>query len=556
MDVLRIQKELKNGVKIDDMKLRVTYYARVSTGKDTQANSFEGQAITYEARIKNNSNWIYVDGYKDKGKSGKTIKGRIEFKKMLEDAKANKFDLIITKEVSRFSRSTIDSLMYTKELMENGVGVLFESQNLLSIDPDKKTFFTIISALGEEEVKMTSQRVKRGLKMAINNNRSVLGNDNIWGYRKKKIEENGISRSVLEIDEEEAKLVRLIYDLYVFDGMGMRSICNELTLRGYKNSNGNEFSFSTIKGILTNPKYKGTYCAGRTEKLDVMSEKIIRKKKSEWIIDEEISSDIIPAIVDKEIWHKANAILQQRHEKMSVEDKTSYQNKYAYSGKIICMKHNKRYHRSMYRYKSGNREVWQCKEYYEKGKKGCDSPILYTNELDEVMRTAIQAVIRDQQSIIDKLLDLYSHDDLEEVRQDKIKNLLKEKAAAEKRLKRARELLLNGTFDESEYLEIKDELSGINDQLEVMDKENCKDVDVKKEIDKLKAFIKDELNFCDGINNQVVDSLLDHIEVSHLVEMNNIRIKVFFKVLGDGGIDYEIKRSKTVGASVCCLSYI
>ena len=166
-----------------------------------------------------------------------------------------KFDFIITKEISRFSRNTLDSIKYTQELLQNGVGVLFQSDNINTLLPDSELRLTIMSSIAQDEVRKISERVKFGFRRAIDNG-VVLGNNKIWGYKK----DNG----KLVIDEEQAEIVRLIFELYATENMGIRSIANELTRIGYLNTEGNPLSFSTIKNILINPKYKGYYCGRKT----------------------------------------------------------------------------------------------------------------------------------------------------------------------------------------------------------------------------------------------------------------------------------------------------
>ena len=209
--------------------------------------------------IKQNTNWVFVEGYIDEGLSGTSVNKRESFLSMIEDAKLKKFDFIITKEISRFSRYTLDSIKYTQQLLSYGVGIFFQSDDINTLMPDAELRLTIMSSIAQDEVRKLSERVKFGFKRAIEKG-VVLGSNKIWGYRKDK--------GKLVIEEEEAKVVRLIYDLYANQRMGMRSICNWLTDNGYKNKNGNGFTFSTVRGILSNPKYKGYYCGNKSHKYD------------------------------------------------------------------------------------------------------------------------------------------------------------------------------------------------------------------------------------------------------------------------------------------------
>ena len=133
MEIKKAREELRRGKTIYDMHLKVAYYGRVSTDKDDQLNSLENQQHYFEDMIKENPNWIFTQGYIDEGISGTAVKNRESFLKMIEDASLGKIDLILTKEISRFSRNTVDSIKYTEYLLKQGVIVYFLSDNLNTI---------------------------------------------------------------------------------------------------------------------------------------------------------------------------------------------------------------------------------------------------------------------------------------------------------------------------------------------------------------------------------------------------------------------------------------
>ena len=219
MNVLKIRNEMRNGKSIFDMPLRVTFYARVSTDKDEQLNSLENQIQYYTDLIQSKVSWTYIPGYIDEGISGTSTKKRDSFLQMIEDAKAGRFDFIITKEISRFSRSTLDSIQYTQELLEHNVGVLFQNDNINTLDPDSEFRLVVMAGVAQDEVRKLSERLKFGFRQAIKNGH-VLGNDKLWGYDKKDC--------ILTINESEAKAVRRIFDLYANQKMGIRRISQKL----------------------------------------------------------------------------------------------------------------------------------------------------------------------------------------------------------------------------------------------------------------------------------------------------------------------------------------
>ena len=208
MDIYDIRTALHYGKSIYDLPLRVTYYARVSTDKDEQLHSLTAQVRYYTEYIQRNPRWIFVEGYVDEGISGTTVGKRENFLKMVQDAEAGHFDFILTKEISRFSRNTLDSIKYTQDLLRFGVGVLFESDNINTLMPDAELRLTIMSSIAQDEVRKISERVKFGFKRAIENG-VVLGNNKIWGYEKRD--------GRLVIQKEEAEMVRTIFNLYPWE---------------------------------------------------------------------------------------------------------------------------------------------------------------------------------------------------------------------------------------------------------------------------------------------------------------------------------------------------
>lgn len=547
MELYDLREQLIAGVSYKDINLNVTFYARVSTDKDEQVNSLENQINYYEKLIKDNPNWTYVDGYVDEGISGTSVKKRESFLRMIDDAEANKFDLILTKEISRFSRDTIDSLQYTKALLDNGVGVLFESDNINTLLPDMEFKLTMMSSMAQEEVRKISDRIKFGHKRAIDSGR-VLGNSKIWGYNK----EDG----KLVKDEKQAEIVKRIFELYVADGGSIRGVVKELHNEGYANGNGNDFSFSTIKSILANPKYKGYYCGRKTQKLDYRSNKRKVFSEDEWIVYED--SDNVPAIVSEELWERANTKLNSRSKVDENGKKTVYNTKYKYSGKIVCGEHKSSYHRTVFKYGSGNKEAWRCKEYALKGKAGCISPTLYTSEIDEIMKIAYSSVVDDDCSVIDDLIEIYK--DVASSMNSKNSNIPEYNKSIKKikaRKEKLLDLCMDGSMSHEEYKKNND---GYNKQIEeiekkIKDEENdaTKNENFIDRLEDMKKIMSDDSDFAEGFPASFVDAMLDRIEVYSTDDKKIINLKVYFKIFYDEQI-YSINRKKNT--SVCYAQYI
>ena len=214
MDIHAVRQQLRTK-SIYDIPLRVTYYARVSSESDEQLNSLENQIRYYEDLIRKNRAWTFVPGYIDEGLSGISTKKRENFNRMVEEAAEDRFDLVITKEISRFARNTLDSIQYTRQLLSYGVGVFFQNDNINTLDEDSALRLSIMSSIAQDELRKLSSRVKFGHQQAIKQN-VVLGNSRIFGYRK--------DQKRLVIDEIEAPMVRALFELYATDQYSMKPI--------------------------------------------------------------------------------------------------------------------------------------------------------------------------------------------------------------------------------------------------------------------------------------------------------------------------------------------
>ena len=547
MDIYEIRQALNSGKTIYDLSLKVTYYARVSTDKDEQIHSLSAQVNYYNEFIKKCPNWQFVDGYIDEGISGTGVKKRENFLRMIDDAGAHKFDFIVTKEISRFSRNTMDSIQYTQELLKYGVGVLFQSDNINTLLPDSELRLTIMSSVAQDEVRKISERVKFGFKRAIENG-VVLGSNRIWGYRKQE--------GRLVIDQKEAEMICTIFDLYANQMMGIRGIANYLSEHGYRNGNGNPFSFSTIRGIIVNPKYKGYYCGRKSTKIDYKLNTVKAFQQRDWIMYED--HEKVPPIVSEELWEKANAILAKRSAKQSAENKSSYQNKYPYSGKIICGVHHTPYYRSVYRYKSGSKEVWQCREYVRNGKRGCQTPVLYTTEANEIMCCSLQDSFIDKTEMTQKLVRLYSDgDSIEKLKTETVKC----RTAMENVMHRKDKLLdlsIDQKISDEEFDLRNNRFNHEYEKLQLQFRELCneesKNQSIQKDTEKLQAAVIQELNFTDGFSIGVVEAALDRMEVFGTDDKNTVEVDIYLHTQQNGQ-KYAVQR-KYGGTSVCFRTYI
>ena len=398
MELYEIRKALMSGKTIYDLPLRVTYYARVSTDTEEQKNSLENQDTYYKNKILSIPKWSLVKGYTDEGITGTSTKKREYFNEMVEDGLNDKYDLILTKEVCRFARNTLDTLQITRNLLAKGKGVYFELDNINTLEQEGELRLTIMASLAQDESRRISERVKFGFNRAIENGK-VLGNNVIWGYTKDNCK--------LKINEEEAKIVRRVFEIYAEGKTGIRRIGDILAKEGFYSSTGKKFCYSTIRRIINNPKYKGWYCGKTTEVIDFLTKERIEIPKEDWI-QYKTTEDIVPQIIDEDLWNKCNEIWDKRSIEFSQNKRGTnrWNSRYLYSGLLVCAEDNKTYWRTKHR-PSANEEFWICSEYKKYGNKvSCTNTELATLELNQIMEKVFNELIENKEKIKNKMLEI------------------------------------------------------------------------------------------------------------------------------------------------------
>lgn len=375
MDILSIRALLRTKP-IYNIPLRVTYYARVSSDTDEQINSLDNQIAYYEDLIKKNTAWTYVPGYVDEGLSGISTKKRKHFNEMIADAKEGAFDLIVTKEISRFARNTLDSLQYTRELLGWGVGVFFQNDNINTLDEDAELRLTIMSSIAQDELRKLSSRVKFGHQQAIKSN-VVLGNSRIFGYRK--------DEKRLVIDESQAPMVRDLFRLYATGEYSMKQLETLFYEQGYRNYNGNKIAHTTMSGIISNPKYKGYYVGNKVRIVDMFTKKQKFLPPEEWVMFKDETGEIVPAIVSEELWDKANEVLTRRSE--DVKNRQGICNHAnLLTGKLYCAHCGAAYYRRESKSKDGAvNSKWVCSNKINNGADACPSFPIYEDEIKPIL---------------------------------------------------------------------------------------------------------------------------------------------------------------------------
>ncbi len=528
MEVRKIRAEMRNGRSFYDMPLRVTFYARVSTDQDEQINSLENQVQYYTELIQSKPNWKFVPGYVDEGISGGSTKKRDNFNRMIRDAKAGVFDFIITKEISRFSRSTLDSIRYTQELLDYNVGVFFQNDNINTLDTDSEFRLVIMAGVAQDEIRKLSERLKFGFRQAIKNGH-VLGNDKLYGYDK--------NDCVLTVNEEEAEIVRIIFDLYGNQRLGTRTISKRLMELGYTSREGNAFNTLTIRHILENPKYKGWYCGNKSQSVDYRTKRNVLLDESEWVTYPDPS---IPAIVSEELWNRANALYKKRREEMkSHSSGLSFHNRYPYSTKIYCEEHGTTFHRQVIQTKKGQQEVWQCKVYRSHGRAACSAPQIRSSDLDLILSDIFKELVRDKEKIIDSLVTVLTNIP-KEVDYGKLRcQVENEMDDLERKKNRLLDLSIAGALTVEEFKERNDafnvQILECQGKLTAIRQEEENRTSEELDIPAIRRALDEALRFTGEIDTALVATILDRVVVKKESTKDDIHLDIFLKL----GSTYE-----------------
>ena len=357
-------------------KSRVAAYARVSTEQDEQQSSYEAQVDFYTHYIQSNPNWEFVSVFADEGITGTNTKKRDGFNLMIQKAMNGEIDLILTKSISRFARNTVDTLQTVRNLKAAGVEVIFEKENLHTMDPKCEVMLTIMSSLAQEESRSISENVRWGKQKSMRDGKVTLAYSHFLGYKKGK---DGRP----EIVEEEAVIIRQIYDLFL-KGKTINEIAALLTEMGAPTPTGRtKWSVSTVKSILSNEKYKGEALLQKTYTVDYLT-KEVRKNNGE-VMSVGVRNSHEP-IIEPEVFDRVQEMLAEYTKR-----RAKVRTKHPFAGKLICGDCGEFYGHKVWRLRSTGEhyDVWYCNHKYD-GNKVCDSPRLRESEVKEAFRKMLQ----------------------------------------------------------------------------------------------------------------------------------------------------------------------
>lgn len=518
--------------KIVDVRKRVAAYCRVSTDHEDQANSFESQQRYFRQYIERNPDWELYEIFADEGISGTNTKKRSEFKRMIACAKEGDFDLIITKEISRFARNTLDSIYYTRDLKKHGVGVIFMNDNINTLDGDAELRLAIMSSIAQEESRKTSERVKWGQKRQMEQGvvfgRSMLGYD--------------VKDGKMTVNEDGAKIVRLIFHKLANENKGTHVIARELREAGITPMRVKEWSNTVILRVIRNEKYCGDLVQKKTFTPDFLShEKKYNRGEEEFVI----IKDHHEPIVSRELFEKANRILDEKS--LTQEGKAKHSNRYPFSGKIKCGCCGSSY---VARYKNRNNgtryKSWRCYKSATQGSPhtdkagnplGCSNPSIRNEDAVHIMYLVTRSLQLEEKKITANLLSViqsvlsvntdYSH----------IEKLKEQIQTVEDKRTQLIDLCISGAITKQEFItkreacdkeisELQDTISGIDQQHLLADQQES----VMKEITAAIHEIVSGVEYEDAFYSQILERMVVQSKDTVDVYLNLLPIKWSYAV--------------------------
>ncbi len=379
-------------------QLRVAAYCRVSTDDEEQLTSYEAQKNYYTDKIMTNKAWTMAGIFADEGITGTSARKRPEFLRMIRQCKQGKIDIVLTKSISRFARNTVDCLNYVRALKELGIAVIFEKENMNTLEIDSEILITMLGAFAQSESESISANVRWGIRQAMKEGKAAINYRYFYGYRKG---EDGRP----EIIPEQAEVVRKIYDLFL-SGTPIRGILEYLNANSIPNISGeSQWAKNAVNSILTNEKYCGDVLLQKTYIDDCINKKV---KKNTGQLPMYLVQNHHEGIISRETFDAAQAELARRSAGKSPSKKNAptgrgrYSSKYALSDRMYCSECGTRYQRCTWRNRDGSKRiVWRCVSRVDYGNKYChNSPTLDEEPLHRAILAAINSSVKDKDTII------------------------------------------------------------------------------------------------------------------------------------------------------------
>lgn len=449
-----------------DRQRSVVFYGRVSTEHEAQLAALENQMQWYEDQAKYHPNWTVLKSYIDRGITGTQAKKRPAFMEMLNDAKYHKFDLIVTREVCRFARNTVDTLVITRQLKEIGIEVYFVEDNIWTMDNDGELRLTIMATLAQEESRKTSERVRAGQKISRDNG-VLYGNGNILGYDR--------LGDTYVINKDQAETVRIIYDLYL-KGNGFNKIVNELVRLKRKDSSGLvRWDATKVSRILHNATYKGYQGYYKSHKNNHLDQKTIVNRDEDTYLY--VKGRFTP-IISEEVWDKCKALREskltlRKTQEGKLERTGTRTSEDIWAKRLVCRCGHRMRKDRWHVNKTGLTYGYKCYNVLNNGSKQaridagldadkyCDMGTIADWKFDLMLHELLKALNLNNDDLIEKAYNQFENSYTKETKE------ARELRDAEAKLRKIRiklenltEMRVNGEIDKQEYSSLKAKING------------------------------------------------------------------------------------------------
>ncbi len=554
VEVIKAKRNLTDrskGKKID--RMRVAAYCRVSTDSEDQLHSYRSQVQYYTDLIEKNKEWVMTEIYADEAITGTQITKREGFQRMISDCMDGKIDMVITKSISRFARNTLDTLKYVRMLKENNIAIFFEDENINTLTMDGELLLVVLSSVAQQEVENISDNVKKGLKMKMKRG-ELVGFQGCIGY------DYDPETKSISVNPDEVEIVKYIFTRYV-QGAGSFVISRELNELGYKTKLGNDWTQSTVIGVIKNEKYKGDILLGKTFTVDPISKRRLENLGEE---DQFYIKNHHEPIISEEMFDKAQEILKKRGKSRSALHQVSagkrekFTRQYAFSCMLECGFCGSNLSRR--RWHSGSnysKVIWSCVTGTKKGKKFCpDSKGIPEKVIEDAFIESYKLLCGDNREVLDEFIERVEATLSESNIEKSIEKIDKEITSIENKKKKLLDMCLEDKIDQLTYEAKMEELSEkakkllVERQDYVAKQEDEKNL--KRRTKEFKALLEKN-QVLEEFDRGVFESIIEKVIVGEIDENGNkdpYKLTFVYKTGISNKVDPKMQKETKLGESL------
>ena len=533
--------------------MRVAAYCRVSTDSEDQLHSYRSQVQYYTDLIEKNKEWVMTEIYADEAITGTQITKREGFQRMISDCMDGKIDMVITKSISRFARNTLDTLKYVRMLKENNVAIFFEDENINTLTMDGELLLVVLSSVAQQEVENISDNVKKGLKMKMKRG-ELVGFQGCIGY------DYDPETKSISVNPDEVEIVKYIFTRYV-QGAGSFVISRELNELGYKTKLGNDWTQSTVIGVIKNEKYKGDILLGKTFTVDPISKRRLENLGEE---DQFYIKNHHEPIISEEMFDKAHEILKKRGKSRSALHQVSagkrekFTRQYAFSCMLECGFCGSNLSRR--RWHSGSdysKIIWSCVTGTKKGKKFCpDSKGIPEKVIEDAFIESYKLLCGDNREVLDEFIERVEVTLSESNIEKSIEKIDKEITSIESKKKKLLDMCLEDKIDQLTYEAKMEELSEKSKKLLVERQDYVAKQDdeknLKRRTKEFKALLEKN-QVLEEFDRGVFESIIEKVIVGEIDENGNkdpYKLTFVYKTGISNKVDPKIQQNTKLGESL------